>query len=73
MIYPTILGSSNRISKEIYAKSNQQVEKWSKITDFAMKYISMPSTSVPLYVLCYVKYYATDVGNDAFQSQYYMW
>lgn len=65
-------GLENPISKKIYEEANQQIEKWSKILNMLMRKVTTPCLALPKFIVSFVIYFATDLGNDAFQLQYPM-
>lgn len=65
-------GLENPVSKRIYEEADQQIEKWSKILNTFMKTVTVPGLVSPKFIVGFVTYFATDLGNDAFQLQYPM-
>lgn len=57
----------------IYKKTNEIVEKISEIADFIMVKVSLPGFILPKAIYCYLQYFATDLGNEAFELSLPMW
>lgn len=60
-------------SQAMYTKTSQKVEKWIKIVDFVfLKVTPMLSTWTAL-IVCFIKYFTTDLGDSAFELPIPMW
>lgn len=68
-----ILGIKYSESKTIYNETNQLAEKLSKIIYLVIVKISIPCLVLPKIIVCFIAYYATDSGNDAFELPLPMW
>lgn len=60
-------------SKEIYQKSNQQVEKWSKFLKFALLNVTVHCMIWLTAIISYFTYFTTDLGRDSFDLPFYAW
>lgn len=54
-------------------KTNRLVEKWSKIIDFALMKVCVPSAVLPKVVVSYFTYFTTDAGSEAFDLPIPSW
>lgn len=68
-----ILGLKFGSSKAIYANTNQSVEKVSDILYVVFIKVLLPSVIWPKFVISFVKYFATDLGGDAFDLPLPWW
>lgn len=62
-----------RVPRGIYEKSNQQVEKWSKIIHFAMAKMMVLCSVLPKFIVSLIDYFATDARDQAFVLPMPMW
>lgn len=60
-------------SKVILEKTNEFVEKYSKIGMFFMEYGVLPSFILPKATISFIIYFTTGLGNDAFDLPVPMW
>lgn len=67
------LGLIKSNAKEIYEKSNERIEKWSKIMYSVMMKITLPIMMVSMPMIGYVMYFTTDLGDEAFQLLSFAW
>lgn len=60
--------------KAIYGHTNQQIElQLTRISYFFFAKFTPASLCLPNFVLSFVNYFATDLGNDAFVLPIFMW
>lgn len=71
--YCFILGLLHPSSKEIYENAHTFVEKCCSIIFTAFVKITFPSVTIPFLIVCYVLYFTTDIGSDAFQLPFPAW
>lgn len=67
------LGLVKSNAKDIYKKSHEKVEKWSKIMFSAMMKITLPCMMVSILIAGYVMYFTTDTGAESFQLLSFAW
>lgn len=61
------LGSEkNALSRRIHKRTNHSIEKLCKIVSFATIELGVPGLMLPKATICYIIYYTTDAGSDAF-------
>lgn len=60
-------------SKTIYMKTIHHVEKWSEFIYFVTVKVTPVFLVLPNTIVCYCRYFATDLGNDAFDLLNPMW
>lgn len=60
-------------SKAIYDRTNRFAEKWSRISNFILVYVSAPLYVFPKAIISYIIYYTTDAGPDAFGLPLPVW
>lgn len=68
-----ISGSTYPGSKALYNEMNQQIEKWSEIIDFAAAKMTPICLILPKSFVCFIIYFATDLGSDSFDLPLPMW
>lgn len=68
-----LLGFKYTELKQLYEKTNRQIEHVSKITHFVMVKISVPVIVLPKALLCYFLYFTTDLGANAFELSIPTW
>lgn len=68
-----IAGSINHLSKINYEEINQKIEKWCKIIDLVTVKVSPFTVVIPKLIISFSKYFATELGNDAFELPNPMW
>lgn len=61
------------MSKAIYEKYNQQIEKYGEVLGIFMRQVSIPCFIWPKFIISFFTYFTTDLGNDAFQLPYHLW
>lgn len=67
------LGLKNRRSKLFFEKTNEIVEKYSKIAIFSINNVVIPCFIIPKSIASLFKYFITDFGKDAFDLALPMW
>lgn len=60
-------------SRAIYEDTNRQLEKLSGILYVAFVKVLPQLMIWPTFALSYVKYFATDLGADAFELPLFLW
>lgn len=68
-----ILGLKYPKSKEMYVKTNQQVEKWSKIFNFTVGTLCPAFILLPNVIESYFNYFVNNWGNDSFEFTIPTW
>lgn len=68
-----MLGSKNSQAKKIYEKANKLAEKLCEIVYFLCVTVSVPAFIFPKSMICFLKYFTTDLGNDAFELSLPVW
>lgn len=66
-------GLVSPVSRAIYEKYNQQVEKYGDALVIFMRRVSIPCFICPKFIVSFATYFTTDLGNDAFQLPYHLW
>lgn len=66
-------GSQNPVSKTIYTMANELVELCSKFICFGTAKVTPIFLVCPNAIVCYINYFVTDQGNDAFISLNPIW
>lgn len=66
-------GLENERSKAIYKDVNAKVEKWTQLLNFSCMNITLPCLLVPNFIICYVTYFLSDAGSDAFFLPFPIW
>lgn len=61
------------MAKQLYDKTNSQVEAMSKIGYFLMVKLSVPLMVGPKALVSYYNYFSTDLGPDAFELSIPAW
>lgn len=61
------LGLVHPTSKRIYTKPDQQLEKLNGILQLVIVKVIPFSVVIPKYLTCFLMYFITDLGNDAFE------
>lgn len=60
--------------KAIYGHTNQQIEnRLTKVSYFFFVKFSPTSLILPNFIVSFLNYFATDLGNDAFVLPIFMW
>lgn len=67
------LGLKTPKSKAIFEKTNQLVEKYSKIGLFVIKNVIVPCFIFPKAIVSFFIYFTTNLGNDAFYLPASIW
>lgn len=67
------LGLENSTSMAFHAKTNEFVEKWTKIGIFVMEYVLCPCVLFPKIIFSFYMYFTTDLSNDAFDLPFPVW
>lgn len=67
------LGIKHSESKQLYDKTDRQIEMMSKIAYFVMVTLSVPLIIGPKALISYYKYFTTDLGPDAFEQSMPVW
>lgn len=57
----------------MYEKANQLAETWSKMIDFAIVHVSVPTIIFPKAIVSFFIYYTTEAGPDAFELPIPVW
>lgn len=70
--YMTIGLESSKM-KALYEKTNQRVEKYSRIGAFVTVCVIVPSFMLPKAIVSFFMYFTSDVGNDAFNLPVPIW
>lgn len=70
---PQFLGSQYPISRAIYNDANQTIEKCSKILFFGSIKILHPVLTIPILLVNFHAYFASDMDNDVFQMPFPYW
>lgn len=65
--------SESQASKAIYDAANLQIEKWTNIIHLAVAEFTPILCVVPQCIVCFLVYFTTDLGNDAFELSLLMW
>lgn len=73
MLASKISGLAHPKSKEIWEKTNEFVEKSSKIGFHVLKYVFAPSYTLSKFFVSFFNYFTTDLGHDAFDLLLPMW
>lgn len=68
-----LLGLKHAISKTIYEDASRQVENLSGILYVVFVKVFPQVVIWPLFVLSLIKYFATDLGGDAFELPILLW
>lgn len=68
-----ILGFKNSSSKIWYFKTNERVEKISKIINFVVIKFTPQYILWPKFIISYFTYFTTDSGADAFELPFLTW
>lgn len=71
--HKSVPGVERSATRMIYIKTNVQVERWSKITDFVISVFIPTAFMWPKPTLCFYLYFATDLGNDVFELTFPIW
>lgn len=66
--------SKNPASKTIYDETNRFVEKWSEIGYFGMVKMTPICVILPkVIIVSYIRFFATNAGNDEFDLPFLFW
>ena len=57
----------NPISKTIYKKTDQKLQKWHKILNIVMVKVPPVLANIPMFIISFYTYFTTDLGRDAFE------
>lgn len=68
-----LLGLKYPVSKELFEKTNYQIETMSKVAFFVMVKLSVPGFILPKAFVSYFKYLTTDLGPNAFDLSIPAW
>lgn len=68
-----ILGLENATSKEMYKKSSQKMEKWSKIFHMILIRVLMNISFSSMLIMSLVAYYTTDAKEEALKLPVTFW
>lgn len=61
------------ISKSIYEEQIIKVEKYSETFNWSFTRVTTPISFFPSLILCYLTYFTTDAGSDAFKLPFVQW
>lgn len=67
------LGQKCEKSTAMYEKTNQLMEKISKIVYFFIVFVCVPGFVIPKICVSYFNYFTTNLGNDAFELSEPIW
>lgn len=67
------LGMEDAASKVIYQKSTQQIGKASRFLHVALLKITVHCMMWPIVIISFAKYFATDLGENAFELPLFGW
>lgn len=70
---PVFVGLKNPISKAIYMRSSEQVQKLSQTLTFALRDFTLPLMMGPVFLISFAKYFLNGLDNDAFQMPFITW
>lgn len=65
--------SDSETSRTVFEKTNELVEKWTRIGMFMMKNVFIPCAITLEVTVSFFIYFTTDAGNDAFDLPFPMW
>lgn len=65
--------SKNPTSKAIYKRTGRLVEKLTRIIHFAIAIVSPVCYIFPKTFITYFMFFATDLGNEAFELPLFYW
>lgn len=63
----------NPKTKEIFDKIGFQIEECSKIGYIIVEKLTPFIWILPKAIICYLQYFTTDLGDDAFELPLYFW
>lgn len=68
-----LVGSENPVSKEIYEKTNKEVERRANIIRVGIVDMSIPGLLLANAVFSYIKYFRDGLGNESFMLAFPIW
>lgn len=71
--FHSTLGLKHEESRAMYEKTNHLMEKISKIVYFIIMNSSILGFVIPIAIISYLKYYTTNLGEDAFDLSIPVW
>lgn len=63
----------NPVSKLIYLKANETIEKWTKYIEVSIIYISLPAIILPFLFVTGYLYIKMDMGHESFYLPFLAW
>lgn len=66
-------GLLNPTSVIIYEEANAFAEKWINIITFVFVKVTLPGITIPFFLISYLLYFTTDLGEDSFLLPFVAW
>lgn len=58
---------------KIYSKTDEKVKKWNRWINLLMVKVTPIGATLPKFILSFLLYFATDLGQSAFELPFFEW